>query len=181
MYDQPDDFVAPMKGNVSLSELNQRYQMAASAAYTMPQQVRDALTQMGVDSGGLISFFLDPDRATPILDRKFRAAQVMGAGSIAGIGIDQDQAENLADEGVTFQQAQQGAQQVASMQGLTAALGSAEVTDTRALVDAILGGSANATAQAQRVQKSRAAQFQQGGGAASQTQGVSGLGQQRST
>jgi hypothetical protein len=105
----------------------------------------------------------------------------MGAGSIAGIGIDQDQAENLADEGVTFQQAQQGSQQVASMQGLTAALGSAEVTDTRALVDAILGGSANATAQAQRVQKSRAAQFQQGGGAASQTQGVSGLGQQRST
>lgn len=182
MYDQPDDFVAMMKNNVSPSQLNQRYQMAASAAYTLPQEVRDSLADIaGVGPGGLIGMYLDPDRAIPILEREFQAAQVMGAGRIQGVTTDAEQANRLGQLGVTFDQALQGFGQVASMRQLGAGLGAAETVSQDTLTDAVLGGNAQAQQQAERVQRSRQAQFGSGGGAAAAQSGATGLGASRTT
>lgn len=182
LYDQPDDFVSMMKGGVSPNELNQRYQMAASAAYTLPQEVRDSLSQItGLSTGDLIGYYLDADRAIPLLERKFQAAQIMGAGSVQGVNVTEDRASRLGELGVTFDNALQGFRQVSSLKQLGAGLGAAETADQDQLTDAILGGNADAQAQVQRAQKSRQAQFGGGGGAASQQSGATGLGASRTT
>ena len=182
VYDQPDDFVESMKGGTSISELQDRFQMAASAAYTMPQEIRDALRDTyGVTAGGLIGYYLDADRAIPTLQRQFQAAQVIGAGAMSGVATSQQQAERLAERGVTMEQAQQGFQQVASLAGLGSALGAGETIDQSSLTDAVLGGDTEAQRRAKRVQQSRAAQFGESGGAAAGQQGVGGLAASRTT
>lgn len=182
LFDSPADFVPAMKGNVSPAELTNRYQMAAAAVYTVPQEVRDAMSAIaGIGTGDLVGYFLDPDRAAPLLQQRYQAAQVMGAGTMQGIGVDTDTAQRLADSGVGFEQAQQGFSQVAALRGLTAALGQGQTVDQGQLVDAILGGSQNAQAAATAVQQARRARFGASGGAAAAQSGATGLGESRTT
>lgn len=184
LYDSPDDFVTMMKGGVSPSELNQRYQTAASAVYTMPQEVREALTQVtggAVSTGDLIGYFLDPDRAIPVLERKYQAAQVMGAGAISGVNVDEEQASRLSDLGVAYDQAKQGFAQVRQLAGLSSGLGQAQRAAQDELTEAVLAGNAQAQQQVQEVQNSRRARFSSSGGTVTQQTGASGLGASRST
>lgn len=184
LYDSPEDFVAMMKGGVSPDRLNQRYQAAASAVYTMPKEVREALTQVtggAVSTGDLIGYFLDPDRAIPLLERKYQAAQVMGAGAIAGLNVDEERASRLGDLGVSYDQAKQGFAQVRQLAGLSAGLGQARTAQQDELTDAILAGDAQAQQNVTQVQNSRKARFGEAGGAAASQTGAVGLGASRTT
>lgn len=181
LYDTPAKIAESMVQHVSLDELSTRYQMAASAAYTMPQEVRDVLADTyGASPGDIVGFYLNADDALPILERNYQAAQVMGAARQAGVGVSQGLGEDLAQRGVSFQQAQQGFQQVSGLRALDAGLGAAETTTEAERVEGVFGSDEAARRRMERVTASRQAQFQGGGGAASGSGGSSGLGESRS-
>lgn len=181
MYDTPEEISRMMLGRVSIDELSSRFQMAASAAYTMPQEVRDALSSTyGATPGDIVGFFLDPDAAAPIIERNYQSAQVMGAAAQAGVGVSQAQSEDLVQRGVSFGQAQQGFGQVAGLRALGSGLGAAETASEAERTGAVFGSDPEARRRVERVTAGRQAQFQGGGGAAQGQTGASGLGESRS-
>ena len=174
MYDSPQDIAKMLVSNVSVNEAQARIQLAATAAFSAPKEVRDALlSQQGIDAGHLISFFLDPDRAAPIIQRDLAMAQVAGAGATQGVNVDALTAANLADQGISFGQAQQGFGQVAQTAGLGGGFGETVNQGTRT---AAAFGNSDANQAEQRVIKGRLANFNKGGGLAEQQGGVAGLG-----
>lgn len=175
MYGSTDSIADMLIKRVSPSEVNYRIQKAAEGAFSAPEETRNALRDMyGVDSGGMIAYWLDPDLAQPILERQWAAAQVTGAASRSQVAIERQEAERLAALGITEAQAQAGFQDVASMRGLTG--GGGETVSQDDLVGAAFGTDAKATEKVQRVVKTRTGQFQGGGGAADSQAGITGLG-----
>jgi hypothetical protein len=174
MYDTREGIASLLTNNVDTPEINQRLQIASNAAFKAPQEVRDALSsQYGVSAGGLIGWFLDPDKAEPLLEQQFAAAQVTGAARAQQVMIDKETSERLAAQGVSYAGAQQGFGQVQTLNALEG--GTGETIGQGALIDAAFGD-ANAQARVTRIQKGRAAGFQGGGGAAASNSGVVGLG-----
>lgn len=179
-YDSPQDFSKFITGEVSLSELNDRLSMGQQAAVSAPKETRDALQALyGIDSGGLTAYYLDPDRALPVIKQQYASAQVAGGAAQAGYGqVARDQAERLAAMGVTQEQARAGYGQAKSMDELTMTLPGEKASqlgrDT--VVSAVLGGDQDARERVQRRQAQRKAAFGDRGSFAATAQGVGGLG-----
>jgi len=175
MYDTPQGIASLLTNQVSPTEVNDRLKIAADAAFSAPQEVRDALQQnYGVGPGGLVGYFLDPDKAEPLLAQQYAASQVAGAAAMQGMSASRALSERLASEGVGFGAAQQGFGAAAAQQGLET--GPGETVNQDDLVNAQFGD-AKAQRTVQRVVGGRVAQFQGGGGALdSTTQGAVGLG-----
>lgn len=180
-YDGKDDFTKFIAGDVSLSELNDRVQGAREAAYSAPAEVRAALReQYGVDDGGLTAFFLDPDRAQPLIEKQYSAAKIGGASFRTGYATTTAQREQLADLGVTAEQAQQGFGALAESSELFTPLNAGEdAIDVDEQLGAAFGGNAAATQKIEKRRSGRRAQFGGGGSLASSQQGVVGLGDTR--
>lgn len=160
--------------DVSVREMEERARIAQSAAYQAPVEVRDALSSMyGVDMGGMTSYFLDADRALPLIEQQYAAAQIAGAASLRLVGVEREQAERLAAQGVNYEEALQGFSAVAQTERLGS--GSGE-TVGQSVRTAAQFGDAAARQAVTRVQQSRRAVFGGGGSAAETQQGVVGLG-----
>jgi hypothetical protein len=180
-YGVPPDMYATSEGvanlltkGVSVKEANDRFQIASSAAFTAPAEVRQALAAMyGVDHGNLIAYWLDPDKAMPLVQRQYDAAQIAGAATQQELGIDVQTAEDLAARGITFDQARTGFGQAQQAYGLDYAAGEGTTQAERV---AAAFGDADAQAKVTRIQRSRAAAFQGGGGPQAAATGISGLG-----
>lgn len=174
MYDTPDAIADLLIKDVSTAEAADRVKMAAAAAYTAPAEVRKALTdKYGLTPGDLIGYWLDPDKAMPLIERQYNAAQVLGAGSRYGVDMTTQKAEELASRGVGYDAAMQGFGNVAKQGSLTG--GPGETISQGDLVDAQFGD-VKAQAKAERVAGGRTAAFAAGGGAVAGQGGVSGLG-----
>lgn len=174
MYDTPASISKLLINDVSEAELNDRLSLAASAAYTAPAEVRQALTErFNLSPGDLVGFWLDPDKALPIIQQQYQSAEITGASRQQGVDVAYDIADKLAQQGVTYAQALQGFGEVQATEGLAA--GQGEVASRDARVAAAFGDAA-AAQQVQRVQDSRRAGFRQGGNAAETQEGVTGLG-----
>ena len=174
MYGTSEAISNLLLNDVSASEMNQRIQMAAQAAYSAPEETRNALRdQYGISGGNLVAYWLYPEKAQPLLEKQYAAATITGAAARQAIGIGVTEAERLASLGITGAAAEQGFGQVAQMAGLEA--GSGETVNQQTLINAQFGDAA-AQASVRRVQGGRVAQFQQSGGAQDGQSGVSGLG-----
>jgi hypothetical protein len=178
-YDQSDDFNAFIGGDVSPSELNQRIQQGYSAVKNAdPQVVSEMRRLYGVDDSQLAAYFLDPQRATPILIRQAEAAQIASqATTQAQMELTATQAEQLATEGISREQARQGFQAVAQAGELFAPIageqGTAMTTEER--LGAVFGTSAAAQQRLRQKQAERQAAFAGGGGFATNQQGQSSI------
>lgn len=119
-YDSPEDFARFIGDDVSVAELNQRVSEGYAAAAQAPAEVRAELKRLyGIDEGQLAAYFLDPDRALPLIQRQFSASQISGAAqrSLYGpLGI--AEAERLSSLGITEREAQQGFGQLAQSKEL---------------------------------------------------------------
>jgi hypothetical protein len=136
--------------------------------------VREALGSLyGIDHSKLIAYWLDPDKAMPLIQRQYDAAQIAGAATQQDLGVDVSTAEDLAARGITFDQARTGFGQAGAARGLDYAAGEGT---TQAERIAAAFGDADAQAKVARVQRSRAAAFAGGGGMVEGQKGVSGLG-----
>jgi hypothetical protein len=175
MYGTKESIADLLLNDVSAAEATWRIEQAAEAAFTAPAEARESLMSMyGVDSGGLIAYWLDPDRAQPILERQWAAAQIAGAAKRQEVGTSIEEAERLASLGITQAQADQGFSDVSMAKGLTS--GAGETVTQAELTAARFGTDSAAAKKVERVRGGRVGQFQSGGGAAESQSGVTGLG-----
>jgi hypothetical protein len=179
-YDHPDDFAKAIGADLGGQELGQRLDarkaIVEDGAHT---GVLDWARQAyGLDTGDLIAFFTDPDRAAPLLSRMAAASQVGAAAARTKWGdVSTADAERLAALGVGADQASAGFSTAAGLKELTSDLagGQSEVTQQN-LVDAVFTGDATAKAAVTRKQDERKATFAGGGAYAQSQTGIAGLG-----
>lgn len=177
-YDTQDDFRTFLENDLSLSELGDRVTLAANAAFKMPKEDRDALTRWGMSPGDITAFWLDPDKAQPLLERKYAAAQLAGTGTRSGWGnLDETRASDLASQGVTAAQAEQGFGQLVNSRELFQSLDRTEdVIGEDEQLGAAFGGSVAAQRRIENRRRKRQGAFEGGGSFASSQSGLTGLG-----
>jgi hypothetical protein len=173
VFDADTDITEMLLNDVSVTEAKERFDMAATAAYSAPQEFRDALqTEYGMSPGDMVAYWLDPDRAMPVLERQFSSARLMGAAAEQALQVGRQQAERMYELGITYEAGRQGFQQVAATEGL--GTGPGETIGVEERVDAAFGDQA-AREKQRRVQSSRVGQFEGGGNYAASAEGIAGL------
>ena len=176
-YDSSEDFTRFLVNDMSLAELTDRVTMAANAAFNMPAEDRAALEQWGMGPGDLTAFWLDPDKAQPILERKYAAAQLAGTATRTTFGdLSESTASRLVDQGVTAQEAEQGLSTLATSRELFTSLDRTEdAIDQDEQLDAVFGSDAGARRRIEQRRRKRQAAFEGGGSFAPGQGGVTGL------
>lgn len=104
-----------LAGDVSAAELEDRIATAQSRVINANPEVKTALKQFYPDitDADILSYTLDPTKALTDIKRKVTAAEIGGAALGQGLKTAATTAEQLAQYGVTKQQAQQGYQAIA--------------------------------------------------------------------
>ena len=100
-YDQQEDFQKLIEGDVSPQELQSRIQQGYRRVRDADPEVRRQMRELyGVDDNALTAYFLDPERAQPLLERQARAAEIAARGrEQAFMQLTATQAEELAARG----------------------------------------------------------------------------------
>lgn len=164
-----------LTNEVSTAELNDRAILASAAAIEAPEDIRTQMTEFyGIDQGGLAAYFLDPDRALPLLEKQYASSVIGTEARRQGIGIDVSGAESLTDFGVTQEQAREGFGRVSRMGAFTQGRG--DVVSQQQLISGTFQQNEEAQRAIERAQRARTGRFQEGGGFTSGQQGISGLG-----
>ena len=164
-----------LTNQVSAVELNDRVILASAASVQAPSEVKNTfMDYYGISEGGLTAYFLDPEKATPLLEKQYAASLIGVEASRQGVGIDVYGAENLQSLGVTQEQARQGFGQVSRSMGLTQGRG--DVVNQQQLISGAFNQDEQSLAAIERASKARTGRFQQGGGFSTSTEGVAGLG-----
>lgn len=176
-YDSKEDFTKFIVGDVSAKELGDRINLAAQAAYQAPQEFRDSLAEWGVNLGDMTSFWLNPDVAQPLLERKFAAAQLAGAAKRSGFGsLAEGEATNLAQIGITEDQAQSGFGKLADSRELFTPLDVGEdAIGRQEQIDAVFGGNSTNVRRIEQRRRRRQATYEAGGQYAAGNRGITGL------
>lgn len=177
-YDQPSDLAALAGAEISIAEVSKRVAKAAESVYQSSPLVRAEMERMwGVSSGDLIAFWLDPDKAEPLLTQRYTAAQIgAGARQTTWGTLTADEATRLAGLGVDAQTAQQGFGTLAGSRELFGALDRGETDITRETqLGAAFAGDVTAQQQIEQRRGRRKAEFAKGGGFATNSSGIVGL------
>lgn len=177
-YDSQDDFTKFLGNDLSLAELGDRVTLAANAAFKMPKEARDKLTEWGLGPGDITAFWLDPDKAQPLLERKYNASLLAGASTRAGYASLNEQTANQLDQwGTTEDQAEQGFGALADSKELFQSLNRTEdAIGQDEQLAGVFGGDAMAARRREQRRRKRESTFAQGGGFASTQAGLAGLG-----
>ena len=164
-----------LTNEVSASELNDRVVLASSAAIQAPEDFRQTMTDFyGIDSGGLTAYFLDPDVATPLLEKQYATSLIGTEARRQGVGVDVYGAENLQELGISQEQARVGFGQVARSQPLTEGRG--DIVTQQQLIGGTFGATQAETRAVERARAGRVGRFQEGGQLTSSREGVTGAG-----
>lgn len=116
-YDQPDDFAKFLGNDVSPSELQQRVDIANQSIQNADPYYTDSLRRLyGLQSGDMLAYALDPERALPFITRQQKAAQFGAEAARQGLQVTTPMAETYSDQlGISQAQARQGFEQVAGI------------------------------------------------------------------
>jgi hypothetical protein len=180
-YTDKDTTDMLIQNDVSIAEVaervNQGYEAIANAD---PEVIFEMRRLYGVNDGSLAAFFLDPEKATPLLLRQARTAQIAGEARQAGIEITGDIGEQLARAGVDQGQAQEGFGMIAQsgeMFGTTTqeAMAGERAFTAEEQVGAVFGTNAAAQQRLRQRARRRQAGFEAGGGFAAQGAEMTGL------
>lgn len=174
-----DELIA---SQVSPSEYSDRLTKGYLAVQSAPAEVRQAMKDFyGVSDGQLAAYFLDPTKGAPMLMQQAMAAQIGGASAESGFGrVSAEQAFRLAQMGVSYQQAQQGFQQLSQESQLFQPLpGQGQRTNLSSdqLLGAQFGSDGQTKLQLQIQAEQEKGMFAQGTGVAGTQQGLTGAGQ----
>lgn len=107
-YDDPSDYAGFIGNNVSAAELQARVQSYSDLANREDPSIMAQLNSMGLAKGDLLAYMIDPTRAMPLIEKTYKTALIGGAARRAGLVADNDFLGQLADQGITEQQASQG-------------------------------------------------------------------------
>ena len=115
-YDSNQDVGNFIAKNVSASELADRATAARDLWINAPAETQAYWKQhYGATDGDAIAAILDPDKALPLIQKKLTASNIGGAAMRQGLNATTGRAEQLAELGVTGQQAQEGYGKVADI------------------------------------------------------------------
>jgi hypothetical protein len=116
-YDQPDDFSKFIGADIAPTELQERVNIANQSLQNADPFFTDSLrTYYGLNSGDMLAYALDPERALPVITRQQKAAQFGAEAARQGIQVAAPMAERFTGQlGVTQQEARQGFEQVAQI------------------------------------------------------------------
>jgi len=167
-YDSTSDFTELIIEGVSPSELAARVDQGFSRVQMAGPEVRARFAEMfGVQGDqALAALFLDPDKALPALERQVITAEIAGFGDVYGIGLDQTQAELLAELGYEGRTATSGFRNIQENQSLfTESVSETEdFTAEEEGVGAAFGTDADASRNLERRARSRTGALSGGGG-----------------
>lgn len=164
-----------ISNEVSVRELEERVGLAANGAYNATAAVKKQFKDYyGIDTGGLTAYFLDPQKALPLLNKQVTSAQIGAEAALQGIGVNAGLAENLTEAGITRDSAQAGFSTVAGMGGLS--VGAGETVSQEELIKGTLLESDPAKQKMARVAKSKTGAFEGGGQFLQTKEGSVGLG-----
>ena len=169
-----DTVTTLLTNEVDAAELQERVVMAANASQTVPQAMRNQFEEFyGVTAGGLTAYFLDAEKAKPLLERQYAAATIAGQGAMQGVDASQQIAEDLYEQGVNEQQAREGFGRVRKSMGLTQGKQQSVTQDT--LIRGTFGNEQYARL-VDRARNAEIGQYQAGGGFVNTNEGLTGLG-----
>lgn len=175
-YDSPDDFADLIGKDVSINELQQRLTTYSEAVFQQPVEVRNQLRRLyGVDEGSLAAFFADPDRGWQVIQKQYRASQVAGGAERQQFGpITAEEAERLADLGISGDQAAERFGVLAQSKEITGALAGEDPASamTRESMFGAVGGESRAQAEFEARRRRRQAAFEGGGSFANSAEGL---------
>jgi hypothetical protein len=149
-YDQPDDFGKFIGGDISPTELQERVSIANQSLQNADKFYTDSLrTYYGLNTGDMIAYTLDPERALPSITRQQKAAQFGAEAARQGIQVAAPMAERFTGQlGVTQQEARQGFEQVAQIlpeaQRLSQITAGAQPFGLEETTTAVFGGESSA-------------------------------------
>ena len=172
-YDQTEDFTALLEGDVSVQELQARVQDGFRAVQDADPEVKRQMQELyGVSEAGLAAYFLDPEKAAPILTRQAEAAKIAARAKEQGrIQLGFATAEEIAARGISAEQAQAGFTALGLQEGLfTEMIGEQALTEQEK-VGAALGYDVEAQRKIKERQATRKAEFG-GGGSFARTTGL---------
>lgn len=109
-YDDPSDFGQFIAQGASPSEIEARVGMAVRTAQQLDPTMRNLMARFyGISTGDVAAYYLDPDRALPVIERQYQTAGVATWASRFGLDVSSiARYEDLRDKGVTEEQAAQG-------------------------------------------------------------------------
>jgi hypothetical protein len=157
-YDQYDDFAKFIGGDVSPAELQERLNIANQSIQNADPYYTDSLRRLyGLQSGDMLAYTLDPERALPFITRQQKAAQFGAEAARQGLQVTTPMAETYSGQlGVTQQEARQGFEQVAQIlpeaQRLSAITPGSQPVGFEETTSAIFGGAGSAEYK-QKLQK----------------------------
>jgi hypothetical protein len=164
-----------LTNEVSATEMNDRVMLASAASIQAPSELKNTfMDYYGISEGGLTAYFLDADKATPLLEKQYASSLIGVEATRQGVGIDVYGAENLQGLGVTQEQARQGFGQVARQSSFSEGRG--DVVNKNQLIAGNLAGDTQAQKDIERAAGGRLGRFQGGGEFLSTNQGAVGLG-----
>lgn len=111
-YDTADDFTRFLERDVSPMELADRAKNAVSRALTVDATQRETLAMYGIDTGSLAAYFLDPDKALPMLEKQYDTALLGAERRRLGAELDRTVASELYNAGVSADEARKGYGQI---------------------------------------------------------------------
>lgn len=177
-YDTEEDFAKFIGGDVRGDELGQRLQSGYRAVTEAEPGTKDELKRLyGLQDADIAAFFLDPERfRRSEAVRKAEAAQRATAAREQGITLSTQQAEEIAQRGISQAEARRGFQQIGMEQGLYAPqmAGETEITQQEQ-VAGTFGTSAEAQQRIAQRRRRRQAEFEAGGTLVAGQTGVTGL------
>ena len=175
-YDSTDDFQALIEGDVSPSELNSRVEQGYRAVADADPEVKRQMFELyKVGESELAAYFLDPQKAAPLLTRQARAAQISARGLEQGnIQLTSQLAEDLARRGITEAEAQAGFTEVGRLGELAQQFAGETAVSQEGIIGAAFGTDVAAKQELERRKRLRLGEFQGGGTFARATGDVSG-------
>ena len=119
--DDHSDFGQWIAKDVAPEEIQRRVNLAVGAAQQVDPTMRDLMARFyGLSTGDVASYFLDPNRALPVIEHQYQTAGVAAWAQRAGYQItDMTRYEQLKTDGVTAEQAAAGYSSVAELDRTT--------------------------------------------------------------
>lgn len=170
-----NDAVAGYIGSrTSAAELADRMNTAATAIATTPTETyRQLQDYYGITGSDLMSFYLNTDVTEAELQKRYTAARIGTEAARQTFGIDRGYAEDLAQRGITLDQATRGFGQAFQQRGFM--YGKGDTVGQGSLLEGQFGVAADAAA-VDRVARARVGAFEGGGQYAGTQSGTLGIG-----
>lgn len=179
-YDNPRDFTELIAKNVSPAEVQSRVKDGYERIANAPASVRSTFAKWFGKNGDsmLAAYFLDPDKAAPMLEEQARRAEVGGALREQDMDIDMGRARKLAAAGYDYGQSLRLGAEVRSQDALfdetvgETDSGAQDFMAEREGIDAMSGLDPDAARKLRERRQSREAKFSGGGSVGETSEGT---------